>query len=162
MVLENIPARRVRLYRATHWKNHDRPPARSQYVEQVCSKIEFVQALTLLIEQRLIIDVAQFAGNAQLKVLPPLCPLGVSSTDFSHAGELIDRAHTATGDWLDAGGPSLPAPERFLSLHHHRGSEHPSDEHTCNEGHPRRSYMNSTRLEISVTPTHPWPAGKHR
>jgi NTE family protein len=79
-----------------------------------------VQALTLLIEQRLVMEVAQFAGRAQLKVLPPLCPLAVSSADFRHAAELIERAHGATGRWLDSGGPSLPAPERFLSLHHHR------------------------------------------
>lgn len=79
-----------------------------------------VQALTLLIEQRLVIDVAQFAGNAQLKVLPPLCPLSVSSVDFSHAGELIVRARDATGDWLDSGSVALPAPQRFLSLHHDR------------------------------------------
>lgn len=78
-----------------------------------------VQALTLLIEQRLVIDVAQFTGHAEIKVLPPLCPLAVSSADFSHAAELIDRAHHATGDWIDAGGPSLPAPARFLSMHHH-------------------------------------------
>lgn len=77
-----------------------------------------VHALTLLIEQRLVIDVAHFAGHAQLKVLPPLCPLAISSADFSHAGELIERAHAATCDWLDSGGPALPAPERFLSLHH--------------------------------------------
>lgn len=92
-----------------------------------------VQALTLLIEQRLVIDVAQFTGDATLKVLPPLCPVAVSSVDFSHASELIARAHAATGDWLDSGGPSLPAPERFLSLHHHRGSDHTGDEHTCDD-----------------------------
>ncbi len=79
-----------------------------------------VQALTLLIEQRLVIDVARFAGDAELKVLPPLCPLAISSADFSHAGELIARARAATADWLDSGGPDLPAPERFLSLHHDR------------------------------------------
>ncbi|MDP1794077.1 MAG: patatin-like phospholipase family protein [Acidimicrobiales bacterium] len=90
-----------------------------------------VQALTLLIEQRLVIDVAQFDGDAQLKVLPPLCPLRVSSTDFSHAAELIERARSATADWLDSGGPALPAPERFLSLHHHGGSEQTSDDHSC-------------------------------
>jgi NTE family protein len=93
-----------------------------------------VQALSLLVEQRLVIDVAQFDGEAELKVLPPLCPLAVASTDFSHAEELIERAHTATGDWLDSGGPSLPAPERFLSLHHHRVSEQTGDEHSCNAG----------------------------
>ena len=80
-----------------------------------------VQALTLLIEQRLVIDVAQFEGRAEIKVLPPLCPLAVSSADFGHAAELIERARVATGKWIDSGGPSLPAPERFLSLHHHRG-----------------------------------------
>jgi NTE family protein len=91
-----------------------------------------VQALTLLIEQRLIIDVAQFAGHAQIRVLPPLCPLSVSSADFSHAAELIDRAYRATGHWLDSGGPSLPVPERFLSLHHHPPlpTRH-TDGHTC-------------------------------
>ena len=78
-----------------------------------------VQALTLLIEQRLVMEVAQFAGHAQVKVLPPLCPLAVSSVDFSRAAELIERARDATGRWIDSGGPSLPAPQRFLSLHHH-------------------------------------------
>jgi NTE family protein len=78
-----------------------------------------MQALTLLIEQRLVIDVDQFADAGVIKVLPPLCPLAVSPTDFSHAAELIDRAREATGAWIDAGGPSLPSPGRFLSLHHH-------------------------------------------
>jgi NTE family protein len=77
-----------------------------------------LQALTLLIEQRLVIDVAHFTAHADLKVLPPLCPLAVSSADFSRAGELIERARLATGDWIDSGGPALPDPERFLSLHH--------------------------------------------
>jgi len=93
-----------------------------------------VQALTLLIEQRLVMDVAQFAGHAQIKVLPPLCPLAVSSADFSHAAELIQRAHDATGRWIDSGGPSLPAPQRFLSLHHHRPDTTAGiDEHDCAE-----------------------------
>lgn len=30
----------------------------------------------------------------------------------------IERAHPATGRWLDRGGPDLPAPEHFVSLHH--------------------------------------------
>ncbi len=79
-----------------------------------------LQALTLLIEQRLVMEVAQFGESARLKVLPPLCPLAVSSADFSHGAELITRARARTGEWLDSGGPSLPAPARFLSLHHHR------------------------------------------
>lgn len=78
-----------------------------------------VQALTLLIQQRLIADVAHYSRDAHIKVLPPLCPLAVPATDFGHAGELIDRSRQATRSWLDSGGPDLPEPERFLSLHHH-------------------------------------------
>lgn len=97
-----------------------------------------MQALTLLIEQRLVIDVAQFAGSGIIKVLPPLCPLAVAPTDFSHAGELIERARQATGTWIDAGGPSLPAPSRFLSLHHHAAPGEPSEAaHTCDAPAPR-------------------------
>lgn len=84
-----------------------------------------VQALTLLIEQRLVIEVAQFAPHADVRVLPPLCPLAVSSVDFSRAAELIERAHESTGRWIDDGGPMFPNPERFLSLHDHmHGSDH--------------------------------------
>ena len=84
-----------------------------------------VQALSLLIEQRLVMDVTQFVGPAQLKVLPPLCPLAVSSADFRHAAALIERARDATGRWIDSGGPSMPAPARFLSLHHHSSDPTP-------------------------------------
>lgn len=89
-----------------------------------------MQALTLLIEQRLVIDVAAFSGPAAMRLLPPLCPVSVSSTDFTHAGALIERARRATGEWIDSGGPSLPAPSRFLSLHHHPHHEYATP-HVC-------------------------------
>lgn len=76
-----------------------------------------LQALTLLIEQRLILEVAHFAHVVDIRVLPPLCPLSVSSTDFRHGAQLIHRARTAAGRWLDEGGPLLPHPERFLTPH---------------------------------------------
>jgi NTE family protein len=78
-----------------------------------------LQALTLLIEQRLILEVGRFAEHADIRVLPPLCPLSVSSADFGHGALLVERARTATGRWLDQGGPRLAHPERFLSLHRH-------------------------------------------
>jgi NTE family protein len=78
-----------------------------------------LQALTLLIEQRLILEVAHYAERTDIRVLPPLCPLSVSSTDFRHGALLVERARTATGRWLDEGGPRLAHPERFLSLHRH-------------------------------------------
>jgi NTE family protein len=79
-----------------------------------------MHALTILIEQRLILEVAHLADRADLIVLPPLCPLSVSPVDFRSGEELIARANTATGEWLDAGNHLLPHAERFLSLHGHR------------------------------------------
>jgi NTE family protein len=76
-----------------------------------------LQALTLLIEQRLILEVAHFADLVDIRVLPPLCPLSVPSTDFRHGAQLINRSRAATGRWLDEGGPLLAHPERFLSPH---------------------------------------------
>lgn len=85
-----------------------------------------LQALSFLTQQRLIHDVSAYAGHAELHVLPPLCPVAVSSADFSHGRELVDRAQQATGSWLDVGRDRLPHPERFLSLHHHPAPAAPS------------------------------------
>jgi predicted acylesterase/phospholipase RssA len=78
-----------------------------------------IHALTLLIEQRLVLDVAAYHDQVELIVLPPLCPLSVSSADFRHAEVLIDRAQDSSGRWLDSGNQHLPHPERFLALHDH-------------------------------------------
>lgn len=78
-----------------------------------------LQALSLLIQQRLIVDVAHYAARVELIVLPPLCPVTVSPMDFGHAAELTRRARRAAGDWLDSGRAARPHPERVLSLHHH-------------------------------------------
>ncbi len=90
-----------------------------------------VHALTLLIEQRLMLDVAMYHDQVELIVLPPLCPLSVSSSDFRSGALLIDRARTATARWLAAGNHRLPHPERFLSLHRH--SDLVPADHTCTE-----------------------------
>ena len=81
-----------------------------------------LHALTLLIEQRLAREVAELAGAATIKVLPPLCPLRTSAADFSHGAELIDRARQASLDWIATGDINLPAPERFLATHRHRST----------------------------------------
>lgn len=77
-------------------------------------------ALTLLLEQRLIVEVAHLAEKVEILVAPPLCPLSVGPTDFTHADELIARAHDATRSWFEAGNQHLPNPARFLSLHDHQ------------------------------------------
>jgi NTE family protein len=78
-----------------------------------------VQALSLLIQQRLITDVATYADRAELVVLPPLCPLRISAIDFRHAAELCRRAHASAADWLESGAAHGPHPERILGLHGH-------------------------------------------
>jgi NTE family protein len=81
-------------------------------------------ALTLVIEQRLIVEIAALSARVDISVLPPLCPLAVSPTDFTRADELISRAYRASLAWLDSGGLEVSHPERFLSMHH----EQPSDD----------------------------------
>ena len=76
------------------------------------------------------VDIAAYREQVELIVLPPLCPLSVSSADFRHAGILIDRARNASGQWLDAGHHRLPRPERFLSLHHHTALAPAADHET--------------------------------
>jgi NTE family protein len=61
-----------------------------------------LQAISLLVQQRLITDVHELQDHVDLRVLPPLCPLNISPADFSHAGELIDRARESAGHWLDS------------------------------------------------------------
>ncbi|HEX2072138.1 MAG TPA: patatin-like phospholipase family protein [Geodermatophilus sp.] len=88
-----------------------------------------VQALTLLIQQRLVRDVALYADQVDLVVLPPLCPLRISGIDFRHAAELCRRAHASSAAWLDSGAAVLPRPERILGLHGHPTSPARPDEH---------------------------------
>src|SRR5215213_2640807 len=78
-----------------------------------------VQALSLLVQQRLITDVARYADLVDLVVLPPLCPLRISAIDFRHAGELRRRAHDSAARWLDSGAAYRPRPERILGMHGH-------------------------------------------
>ena len=49
---------------------------------------------------------------------PPLCPLGVSTYDFSRTRELIDRSHAATREWLDDDARN-PDPRWALLPHRH-------------------------------------------
>lgn len=78
-----------------------------------------LHSLTLLIQQRLINEIAAMQTATTIKLLPPLCPLAVSAADFSHAQELITRARRSSLRWIDSSGTDLPDPQRFLTLHHH-------------------------------------------
>lgn len=77
-----------------------------------------LHALTILIEQRMITDVARWSKSVDIRIVPPLCPLSVSSTDFRRAADLIERADASTRHWL-ARAQDSAHPEQVLSLHTH-------------------------------------------
>jgi NTE family protein len=78
-----------------------------------------LHAVTLGINQRLAADIERYDRRADLKVVPPLCPLKIAAADFSRAAELIDRAYSLTRDWLAAGSPRLASAVAKLALHGH-------------------------------------------
>lgn len=63
-----------------------------------------LHAFNLMVARQLTRDIEQFASIADIVVVPPLCPVPISSYDFSKTQELIARARTSTENWLDAGG----------------------------------------------------------
>ena len=80
-----------------------------------------LHAFTLLVARQLVADIERFAARAHIAVVPPLCPLGVSSYDFSHATTLMDRARATAASWLAAGGLARDGDvPRALEAHQHR------------------------------------------
>jgi NTE family protein len=77
-----------------------------------------LQALTLLVQERLRHDVERYQEVVDLRVVPPLCPLDVAPVDFSHTAELISRAHDQTAQWLADGQPQGDRAET-LAFHEH-------------------------------------------
>ena len=63
-----------------------------------------LQAITLLTANQLVVEIERFRDQVEIVTVPPLCPLSVSPYDFSHGGELIDRAAAQTRRWLQNGG----------------------------------------------------------
>jgi NTE family protein len=77
-----------------------------------------LHAVTLVIHQRLAIDVERYERRVDLRVVPPLCPITITPTDFGHAAELIERAYGVTRDWL-ATGAAASGQARLLEPHRH-------------------------------------------
>ncbi|HET7665027.1 MAG TPA: patatin-like phospholipase family protein, partial [Mycobacterium sp.] len=77
-----------------------------------------LHAIVLAISQRIAFDIERYQGRVDLKVVPPLCPLAISPSDFSQAAALIARARAKTENWLTDGMP--PAGQlQMLSMHSH-------------------------------------------
>ncbi|MCC7194932.1 MAG: patatin-like phospholipase family protein [Gemmatimonadaceae bacterium] len=60
-----------------------------------------LHALSLLIQQRLIMEIEALKDRTRLVVLPPPCPLDVSPADFAHAAELMARSRSDARAFLD-------------------------------------------------------------
>jgi NTE family protein len=78
-----------------------------------------LHALNLLSMRQLLADVDRFADRCELLVVPPLCPLGVNTYDFTKTAELIRRADAETHLWLAAGMRDRD-PRWALAPHRHR------------------------------------------
>ncbi|MBB5271240.1 patatin-like phospholipase family protein [Quisquiliibacterium transsilvanicum] len=78
-----------------------------------------LHAITLLIAHQLVMELERYRDLAEIVTVPPLCPLEVSPYDFSHAGELIERAGEQTQRWLDRGGLHRERIPKALRPHTH-------------------------------------------
>lgn len=71
-----------------------------------------IQSLNHMIGRQLARDFHRFSAAAELRMVPPICPLPVSTYDFSRTPQLIERASLETRRWIDGGGldREWPAP----------------------------------------------------
>jgi NTE family protein len=73
-----------------------------------------LHAMSVVLAQRLYVEIELYSARARLVVLPPPCPQHVQPIDFSHAGELIDRARADSRAFLD-GLDANPSPDTAMS-----------------------------------------------
>ena len=59
-----------------------------------------LHAFSVAIEERLNLDIEEYAETVDLKVVPPLCPVNVLPTDFGQSARLIDAARAQTVEWM--------------------------------------------------------------
>jgi len=78
-----------------------------------------LHALNVMTAQRLARDVDRYRGQVEVAVIPPLCPLMMPAYDFVGCEEIMDRAGTATAEWLGRGGLDAVGAEDLLVPHHH-------------------------------------------
>ncbi|MEM7322689.1 MAG: patatin-like phospholipase family protein [Actinomycetota bacterium] len=72
-----------------------------------------LHAVGLLVQQRLANEVSNRRYPVPVHLVPPPCPVDATATDFSRTGELIERAHRGTAQWLANGRPNA------MPLHPH-------------------------------------------
>ena len=79
-----------------------------------------MHAVSMLVARQLFRDAEHWRNShIQLRIVPSLCPLGVSPYDYSAADALIQRAHDNTKLWLENGGLEFVMLPDELRMHHH-------------------------------------------
>jgi len=80
-----------------------------------------LHGITLMVAHQLVRELERYREEAEIITVPPLCPLAVSPYDFSHAGELIERAAEQTHRWLERSGLGQHRIPGALRAHTHDG-----------------------------------------
>ena len=78
-----------------------------------------LNALNQILCRALAVDIERFSRDLEIAVIPPVCPLGVTSTDFSQTPELMERGEAQAQTWLDAGALSTQESPEMLLPHDH-------------------------------------------
>jgi NTE family protein len=84
-----------------------------------------LHAVNLLIMRQLVNDIEYFSSRVELIVLPPLCPITVTSYDFSQTADLVRRSEAKTRLWLQQNAfQGHGTPEELLPHEHEHEHEH--------------------------------------
>jgi NTE family protein len=65
-----------------------------------------LHAVSLMVQRRFVLELEANTYGVPIHLIPPPCPVLVSPIDFSQSTELIERAASSAGAWLDAGEPA--------------------------------------------------------
>jgi len=79
-----------------------------------------LHAVSLMINRRLSADVDHYLGRADVRVVPPLCPVDVGPADFGRAAELMERAYVSTTAWLGSAAGAAVNPLAAHDRSNHR------------------------------------------
>jgi NTE family protein len=78
-----------------------------------------LHSLNLIIARQLLQDLEAHKEQAEILVVPPLCPQKAHPLDFHSAGVLIDEGYTLTRQWLKQDGMQRCSSFECLMLHNH-------------------------------------------
>ncbi len=76
-----------------------------------------LHAVSLLVQQRLSLELAARTYPVPVHVIPPPCPITAAPTDFSQTSELIDRSQTLTHHWITNSCPEVPTAPPHSHVH---------------------------------------------